>query len=288
MMKETTGLPEDWLATNVTALVTHRRPEEIVLLEGDEAEFLSLRMASLIRFAAGPAFRSFFESPSNQAPTARESADPRQHEPREISIVEREPVTAGTAEIDDREPPPMLPTDPLSQWRSRVVTLLFEPAHQQSLPRQLALADYREQFQLPLDVDQSSIPMDEVERAVRDLDWETKLGLIRELLPVVTAEGTLSRADRAALDRLVEGIELDRESVDILAAEFVDPEFASYPFQVGERVEVQLDGAWVKGIVAKREPPGTLGIRLDGDEEPLVFSPTADLVRPIGAGRQAA
>jgi hypothetical protein len=60
-----------------------------------------------------------------------------------------------------------------------------------------------------------------------------------------------------------------------------DPEFAGYPFRVGETVEVQLDGKWCTGTILAVNPTGDVRVVFP-DNEVLRLSPTADIIRPRG------
>lgn len=111
-------------------------------------------------------------------------------------------------------------------------------------------------------------------------DEETKRWLLRDLVQVASADGCPSQDALALLREMSSMLRISTGELSMLTAEFLDPEFADYQFDVGQAVEVLLDGRWVEGVVRHVDVTGDLKIEFREEKETLKFNPTADLVRP--------
>lgn len=111
-------------------------------------------------------------------------------------------------------------------------------------------------------------------------DTETRLGLLRDLLSVAAADGRLAAAESAAIASIGAWLGLAPSDLELVRAEFVDPEYADYHFRAGQRIEVQLDGEWVAGDVENVDDDGDLRVYFPADNLRLRLSPKADLIRP--------
>lgn len=109
---------------------------------------------------------------------------------------------------------------------------------------------------------------------------ETKLPILEDLLRIALADDELTPDEKRVLHALGELIGLSIDDVEGLAAEYLDPEYANYQFQPGQRVEVRLDGEWSPGTIQQVDPSGDVRVRF-ADDEVLRLSPTADLIRPL-------
>lgn len=118
-------------------------------------------------------------------------------------------------------------------------------------------------------------------RIAREFDLDTKLGIIREILSVVLAEGPLCPRENDTVVELANWIGLSEDDLSPLAAEYVDPEYALYHFEQDQQVEVLLDGQWVRGVVEEVAPTGDLRVHFIDDGETFHLNPVADLVRPV-------
>lgn len=112
------------------------------------------------------------------------------------------------------------------------------------------------------------------------LDPAARLDLLRELCRVGMIEEADPSPVRPALSEIAKLLDLSESDVSMALAEYVEPEFATYPFQVGEAVDVHLDGQWLEGVVERVEPGGELRVQFASVGKRLLLHPTADLIRP--------
>lgn len=109
---------------------------------------------------------------------------------------------------------------------------------------------------------------------------EERTSVARDLLTVLTADGPLAPTRHDRLRTIIRWLGVPSDEWALLRAEFFDPEFADYAFQVDQAVEVQLDGRWIAGTVRVVEAAGDLRIHFPGEDILLRLSPRADLIRP--------
>lgn len=119
--------------------------------------------------------------------------------------------------------------------------------------------------------------------ACRDL--EDRISLLRDLIHVAMSAGRLLDSEHAWLMELAGLIDVPASQASLIAAEFIDPEFADYEFREGQDVEVLLDGEWMLGKVLDVDRSGDLKVEFTSDHDVLKLNPTADLIRPLVAKR---
>lgn len=296
MIKVATGLPNDLVAPDLRRLTQSVPDEEEALLHGDETTFLKLRLAVLERFASSELYAECFDSAPQADPAPadveRAGAAPAQDAPspgRLSAVRILRPVPEMPEVLEEVASPatpataPPMNRDALDRLRRAAVDWLLRsgpgprPGQRRAYARLFGKEPRADSIADPAYLGETCRRL---ATSLAALDLDERLGLLRDVLGVTAADGRLLPRESAAVDQLASWLGVSLDDAAPVRAEFLDPEFVDYRFEIGQEVEVHLDGRWVQGKVQQAEPGGELRVELLEDQSVLPFSPRADLIRP--------
>lgn len=343
MIRQLSNLPESLLSGAYDDWIEDRLPEEEAMISPCETEFLRLRAAALLKFAASPRYQQAFRGPAHGSkegafparlattlpvglpairpiaplafpaepatplaaaerttpPAAAERTRPAEQGPARIEYrpIAGDPSVAEMVYVTGEAPaPPVreLSADAVSAARRDFAVAasfwLVGLSDQVSDRQRDMLIDHfgAEVFQEVRPIFQKRGMDGFVERcrtAGEKLSQTPRLvrfELLKELGRIAMTDNPDLARSEPVLTELARLLGLAKDDLTMAMGDYVDSQYASYVFTVGERVEVHLDGEWMTGTVEGLDPQsGEVRVRFTSGGKPLRLHPLSDWIRPL-------